>query len=280
MARYVTWSEERITQFENEGRGKGSGPTYVPWVQVSDFSSLGNSRRVFSPMTNRVHHLMSDVEWQLFLLLEYSRDIIDIREQYPIKRLQTQGIAAELGIPHPNYPSTQVPCVMTCDFLVVRLANGTKRLEMYDCKRTDDAEDIRSIEKLEITRAYADGCGIPHHLIFSSMLPKAKVRNLEWIRSANVTPEEHDEYQAYYDQHQERILYDLANHKRMGSLAQYCEQYDSRTGAAPGTGLRVARQLILNHRLVTDLNQPDLCAAPISMFQPHTSGGLRLVSGA
>ncbi len=272
MAQHIKWSENKIMQLEAEGRGKGTGASYLPWVLVSDFSSLGDSRRVFSPLTGRKHHLMSKVEWGLFLLLEFSPDVVDIREQYPLPRNETMAIAAQLGLKHPSDPHTKVPTVMSVDFLVTRTRNGVKTLEAYNCKRTEEAEDQRSMEKLEIQRRYLDGCTIPHHLVFHSMLPATKVKNLEWIRSAMLDPAEVERYPGYFEQHGQRLSADLAGHSRNGSLASYCENYDSRTGAEPGTGLRVIRMLLQKHLVVTDLNQPDLAAAPVSMFKPVRSG--------
>ena len=186
----IVWSENKIARLEAEGRGKGTGAAYTPWILVTDFSSRGNSRRVYSHKTGRIHHLFSDVEWALFLLLEFCSDVIDIREEYPLKRADTLAIAAELQIKHPRYPGTTVPTVMTCDFLVTRLRNHTRVLEAYNCKRAEEAEDLRSLEKLEIQRLNFAGCDVPHNLVLHSMLPKEKIKNLEWIRSAIFTQTE------------------------------------------------------------------------------------------
>lgn len=272
MGRQFKWSENKIAQMEAEGRGKGAGATYLPWVLVSDFSSQGDSRRIFSNKTGRVHHLMSNVEWGLFLLMEFAPDVIDIREQYPLPRNETQAIAAQLSIKHPYYPGTKVPTVMTVDFLITRMLDGKKTLEAYNCKRTEEAEDQRSLEKLEIQRTYFDGCSIPHHLVFHSMLPVTKVKNLEWIRSATLNPDEVEHYPGYFEQHCQRLASDLACRSSQGSLSSYCENYDSRTGAEPGTGLRVIRMLLQKHLVVTDLSQPDLAATPVSMFKPVRPG--------
>jgi hypothetical protein len=168
---------------------------------------------------------------------------------------------------------------MTVDFFVVRQLHGVPRVELYDCKRTDDAEDVRALEKLEIIRRYAEGVGIPHHLVFSSELPQNRVRNLEWIRTADAGQDESEEQVDYFAQHQARLLNNLANFQRTWSLAHYCEHYDSLVGAIPGTGLRVVRQLLLSHQLTTDLNQPDLAASPIAMFKPRGDNRLRLAVG-
>lgn len=278
MGRQVKWSEDKISRMQAEGRGKGTGAQYQPWIEVADFSSRGNSRRVFSHKTNRVHHLFSDVEWHLFLLLEYAPDVIDIREQYPLVREDTIAIAAELGISHPTYPGTTIPEVMTSDFLVTRNTRTGPTLAAFNCKRTDEAEDARSLEKLEIQRSYFNGCDIPHHLVFHSMLPMTKVRNIDWIRSAQLRPDEQEPYSGFYLDHCNRLAFELPRTKHPGSVSEFCEGYDARTGAPPGTGLRAIRMLLSQRKLTTDLNEPDIAAAPVSMLHAERQG-LRIVGG-
>lgn len=274
----LNWSEAKIKEFERAGRGKGTLATYSPWVQVSDFSSLGKSRRVFSSKTGRVHHLLSDVEYQLFLLLEYADHVVDIREQYPLKRDETLSIAAKKQIRHPTYPGTTVATVMTTDFLVTVNRAGQKSLEAYSCKRDDGIKALRDVEKLEIERAYFDQMGVPFHLVLHSALPAARVKNLEWLRGA----EDYDSDVLQDSKMQSlssRMLQDLAQNKRNTPLAEYCANFDIRVGAEPGTGLLVARMLLARRELLTDLSQADLAATPMAMFQlAHLQAQLKVVS--
>lgn len=263
MSKKSPWTEKKIQQRQAAGRGKGTGQTYQPWLEVTDFSSRGNSRRVFSQKTGRIHHLFSDVEWHLFVLLEYTPDVIDIREQYPLDREDTTAIAAQLGIQHPTYPGTTILEVMTSDFLVTRKRGNDIILEAFDCKRTEEAEDARSIEKLEIHRSYFNGCGIAHHLVFHSMLPMTKVRNIEWIRSAQLRQDEFEPYEGYYRDHCERLAFEIARGSQKGTLSEFCEHYDTFTGAIPGTGLRTVRMLLSQGILTTDLGEPNIAGAPL-----------------
>lgn len=178
------WTEEKIARYAKEGRGEGHGAAYKPFIQVSDVSSQGVSRRVFGHKTGRVHHFLSNVEYQFFLMLEWSSEIIDVREQFPLPRDLTTAIASEFRLSHPFYPGTKVPTVMTIDMLATRLVDGEKVFEAYDIKRAEEAENFRSIEKLEITRSACEALGIPHRIIFHSMLPQTKIRNIEWILGA------------------------------------------------------------------------------------------------
>lgn len=265
MAAKIKWSEEKIAQLEKEGRGKGTGANYKPWIQVSDFSSRGFSRRVFSQKTGRVHHLLSEVEWQLFLMLEFSPAVLDIREQYPLKRPETLSVAAELGIRHPTYPGTNIAVVMTCDFLTIMDENGQKVARAFSCKRESDVDGMRDVEKLEIERSVFNRLDVPHHLVFDRSLPKQKTFNLNWCRSATVNDEGTYEYDEAFAEHRQRIINDLSR-KPAGSLSEFCANYDLRTGSEPGTGLRVARALLWRRELLTDLDMADLAGQPTLMF--------------
>lgn len=279
MGRYAKWSEERIAQLEKEGYGKGVGEHYKPWIEVWDFSSIGDSYRISSRLTNRTHHFVSSIERDFFLLAEFSPDVIDIREQFPLPRPDTLSIAATLGVQHPLYENTTIATVMTTDFVITRERNGNRWFEAYDCKPASAASDARSIEKLEIQRRLFDSDGIPHRLVFDTKLPANKCANLYWVHKALLAEGEIEPYPGYFEEHCQRLLHDIQNAKQQLSLTDYCTQYDRRTSANTGTGLRVARMLIKQRKLTTDLNQADLASLPIAMFSAVLPGKLK-VAGA
>lgn len=277
-SRYGKWTEARIAKFQKEGRGKGIGATYRPWIEVHDLSSRGDSRRVFSKLTNRSHHLLSGIEFDFFVLAEFTPDVVDIREQYPLDREITRSIAAELCVAHPRYPDTGVDTVMTCDFLITRQRGSEKTLEAYNCKSASEADNLRSLEKLEIQRRYFKACDVPHFLVFAEKLPSVRVKNIQWIRNGLLAEGETESVPGYLDDHCSRLIRDIGRATTNASLSEYCQRYDERTGAQPGTALRVVRILLWQRSLVTDLNQPSLHATPISMFRAATVG-LRAVGG-
>lgn len=277
MGRYVNWSEKKIAQREMEGYGKGKGSNYKPWIEVWDLSSRGDSIRTFSQLTNRTHHFLSSIERDFFLLAEFTQDVIDIREQWPLPREDTLSIAATLGIKHPTYEHTTIPTVMTTDFVITRERNGKIYFEAYDCKPSSAAGDARSIEKLEIQRRLFDTNGITHRLVFDSMLPATKIKNISWIRDALLAEGEQEPHPDYYEEHCHRLLFDIQRAKQDARLTDYCSQYDARRSASTGTGLRVARMLIKQRKLVTDLNQADLASLPLAMFSAVVPGSPKAV---
>ena len=62
--------DNRAKKWIKEGRGKGSGKDYRPWLTVRDLPSQGRSHRVMGHLTQRTHHFLSDLELATFFLLE------------------------------------------------------------------------------------------------------------------------------------------------------------------------------------------------------------------
>lgn len=282
VGRKYAWTEKRIAEWQTQGCGEGHGQNYKPWLEVTDFSSRGRSRRIWGLKTKRIHHLFSDVEYHIFVASEWSRSVIDIREQYPLDREVTQTIAQELKIRHPHYPGTYVPTVMTVDFLLTVIENGKEGFIAVNGKRDEEAEDANSLEKLEIQRTYFEQLGYPHHLVYHSQLPVQKIKNLEWIRDAQLKEGESEPREGYFAALCFRMSAELDTFTAVEMpLAAYCLSFDERHGLVPGAGLRVARILMQERSLLADLESEDLSQAPIGAFvMTARSGQLRAVGGA
>lgn len=88
-----------------EGKGTGVGKDYKPWIKIQDVASSGRVTRVKGIKTNRQHELLSGIDGNSSYILDFSNEVIDIREQYSLLPIEeTIGIAVELGIKHPNDP--------------------------------------------------------------------------------------------------------------------------------------------------------------------------------
>jgi hypothetical protein len=268
MARGIrNWSEKLIAQRIREGYGEGEGSGYKPWISTADFSSLGRTTRMYSLRYERTIELASDVETRTFLLLEWTASMSQVYEQFPLERDVTLQIAAALGIRHPYYPGTNVPAVMTVDFLGVKGNPQDEHLLAIDCKRSEDAGDENTIHKLQITRAYFAGRDIPHHLVFSSLLPTEMVKNVEWARGGEIKLDEVDPSPGYLREKAALMQHEIKHTNRVGPLNEYCNSFDERHGLRPGLGMRLARLLIWEHKLLCDMNTPRLESAPLSSFK-------------
>lgn len=283
MARPIKWTEKKIRSLESTGHGRGLGKDYIPWLSVADVSSLGRSRRVFSHKTGRTHELLSDVEYRLFLVLEWMPSVVDIREQYPLNREFTQTIAGELGLRHPHYPGTQVPTVMTVDFFVTQEVAGNRSYMALNAKRDEEASDEASLLKLEIQRNFFEANDVPHHAIFHSQIPRQKADNIDWIRSALLKPGEVEPRQGFFSALTARMAADLSGpaYNQATALSKYCMEFDERHGLEQGIGLRVAQMLMHERVLKVDLSSSNLAAEPLSAFvMTAQRGRLRAVGGA
>ncbi len=281
MGSKTVWSENKIARLNAEGHGSGSGAEYRPWLTATMLSSLGRTRQVWSPKTGRVHHLFSDVEYRLFLALEWGRDVVDIREQFPLERDITLEVARTLKLKHPHYPGTHVATVMTVDFLVTRLRHGEKVLEAFDAKRTEEAEDEHSLSKLEIARESLAMSGIKHHLVFHTEIPISTIENIEWVREGFLRPEEVPPSHDYWPSLQRRMLGSWHATKQTLTLQQFCKHFDAMQGCEPGAGLRAARMLIGERVIAAPMAGRPLADAALEEFTLTTAlGELRVIGDA
>lgn len=284
MAR-IKWTEEKIAERAKAGYGLGQLDTYKPWLTVQDLSSQGRSRRVFGHKTQRMHAVFSDIEYRILVACEWSPQVIDIREQYPLDRALTQSIAQTLGIKHPYYPGTHVPTVMTADFLLTcASSDGKQHFIALNAKATEEAEDETSLCKLEIQRSYFEQQSIPHHIIFSTSIPTQKINNYAWIMNARLKPQEVEPSPGYFTHLMMRMKQGLLHQLPDSSLKDYCAEFDGLHGADPGTGLRVAKLLMLDRILLPILDAANLEAMPMTTFvmastlkQHHIAGGFDVI---
>lgn len=261
------WSEDHILKLQRAGRGQGRLASYIPWVWITDFYSQGRTHEAWSRKTGRTHQLLSDGEHQAFLLLQWAHDVVDIREQYPLDRDITREIAKSLGIRHPAYPGTHVPTVMTLDFLVTKVVNGSEAFEAFSVKTSQDLEDVATVEKLEIERSSCEALGIPFRLLVKELLPGHKARTLEWIEDGELKELEAEPWEDFYADHMTRMLQDIPMRRYDGPLSEYCIDYDRRNSLEAGTGLRIARMLLSQRALSIDLNNPTPWQTPMSCVQ-------------
>src|SRR5690606_24585330 len=173
------FDEAKIARFLKEGRGQGEGKSYKPWLMVRDVPSLGRSTRIASWTVGREHHLLSDLETRYFYLLDWTDDVTDIREQYPLPRDVTVEIAERLGIRHPRDLQSKVDIVVTTDFLVSkRTAQGVLTLARA-IKPAAQLDDARVIEKLQIERSYWEDIGVDWGIVTDADLDVTICKNIE-----------------------------------------------------------------------------------------------------
>ncbi|AQT84734.1 Transposon Tn7 transposition protein TnsA [Paenibacillus larvae subsp. larvae] len=82
--------------------------------------------------------------------MEWSEEVIDIREQFPLLPLEkTMFIAEKLGIRHPIDPKTKHPIVMTTDMLLTVRKGEDVSFIAHSIKPVNKLNK-RILEKLQI----------------------------------------------------------------------------------------------------------------------------------
>jgi hypothetical protein len=175
--------ENKIEKYIKMGYGSGEGKDYKPWIEIQDFPSLGRVSRIFGWKANRIHHLLSDLEKNYFYLLEWSDIVFDIREQFPLlERPLAMDIAQRKGIKYPVYKGTDVPYILTTDFMItVRTDSGKFRNIARTVKPSEFLEKKRTIEKFEIERCYWEKKGVDWGIVTEHEINSAIAGNIEWL---------------------------------------------------------------------------------------------------
>ncbi|GEM71363.1 hypothetical protein SAQ01S_11290 [Sphingomonas aquatilis NBRC 16722] len=241
MARRMT--EKRIARMHREGRGRGHGADYKPWLTITDFSSRGRVHRRLSQTSGRVVHLFSDVEEDVFLKFDGRPDVIDIREQYPLCRAETMVIADLLGVRHPADRGVDVP--VTTD-LVIDMFGG--RQVAIAVKPASEVGKRRVMEKLAIEREFWRRRGVEWKLVLDYSVTRAErigaQERAQWakvgmLQSPNAIG---------WDECADVMLIELAD-RANGSLTDACKAAERQNDWVPGTGMSAVRRL-LARRLV------------------------------
>lgn len=171
------WDYQHYLRYLKEGRGQGTGSEYKPWIYIHDFPSRGVSARIPGRTTGRIHHLLSRHEEYYFYILDAAPDVLDIREQFPLRLSETMEIARRLNIKHPW--KGDFPFVMTTDFLITR-PDG---LYARTIKCSGELDNPRIIEKFSIEQAYWNTRGIDWKIVTEKQISRDRALNCQWLYS-------------------------------------------------------------------------------------------------
>ncbi len=249
------WTEDKIARYYAEGRGSGELSNYKPWLTIQNVPSAGRVHRLKGWKTNRIHHLLSDIERDYYYLLDWSDGVIDIREQYPLNREKTVQIAEKKQINHPVDSATRTPIVCTTDFLI-SIRQGNKILhKARTTKPYQKLNDKRVIEKFEIERQYWVDAGVDWGIVTELELPKEICKNIGWIHSS-YHMEEEDIDLAF-------TLYEYTKDKD-ALILDIMKSFDEHYICEAGTALSLLKYLIAHKYIGIDMDKPLDLRVPLS----------------
>jgi hypothetical protein len=246
-------TKERIEKMIHEGRGKGEGQDYKPWLWARD-ASRGRSHRIKGLKTNRTHHFLSDGERNCYSLFEYSPKIKDIREQYPLLPIEaTVTIAESLGIKHPMDRSTGYPVVLTSDFLLTE-TDGTLKARTFKYSKELTKPNVkRLLEKLEIERLYWQIKNTDWALITELELPSTIVKNIKIFLDQGVI-EFLDIGNAEVTNISQWLTAKVLEKEL--PLVNITKECDALFHLLPGTSLKITYHLLATRQWQIDITQP------------------------
>jgi len=256
-------SEATFQRWLKEGRGAGRGSAYKPWLTVRDIPSQGRSHRVFGHKSQRTHHLFSDLELAVFLILEWQSDINEIREQFPLQQETTKELAEKHGIAHPSVKG--VLQYLSSDFLV-----NSSRLDLpkfaLQVKYTNDLAKPRVIEKLELERRYWRRKDVPWFLVTQKEVSPIAIQNIDWLYSAqrDSIPDEALAHRVSFYCHQFEKNPDI-------SIIDLAKSLDANYEMPNGKSLREIRQLLAQRFFTFDIHQEVYKLTPADLALTDTS---------
>lgn len=224
----------------------------MPYLRIQDVPSTGLVTRTKGWKTGREHHLLSKLERMVFFTLEWSRFVVDIREQYPLDIDRTLAIAKDLGVRHPCLPNTNKPIVMTTDFVITSRCG----LQIIDRARSvkplSKLLSARTQEKLAIERIYWEG--IDWGIITE--------QDINFILSTNVERIHKHRDVAFLQpitwaviQRIEPVLTSLVLGKNL-PLRDHTNHCDRLFNLPPGSSLTIAFHLLATRKWRIDMNRP------------------------
>lgn len=256
--RNTGWTEAKIARYIKEGRGQGDLSNYKPWLTTQDVPSRGRVHRLKGWKTERIYHFLSDLEYKYFLILEWSDEVIDIREQFPLDREMTTTIAEKVGIKHPEDPTTKTPIVMTTDFYVtVRKMDKIINLART-IKPSKELNSSNVIAKFEIERLYWEEKNVDWGIVTEEELDKDLVENIKFLHSSKLFPENLDNNLMI------PLLHSLTNQTE--SLAAVLNEFDYNYNLSPGSALSLFKYLLANKKIKTDIKQSIDISLPTSIL--------------
>lgn len=176
---------------------------------------MGRSHKIQGVKIDRIHHLLSDLERAYLLVCEFSEEVVDIREQFPLLPVEsTLAIAKAIGVRYPRYKKTAIPLVMTTDFLLtVKQPNGDFKSVARTIKYQQDLDgkdSVRTLEKLEIERRFWMSQDVDWTIVTEEFFTPDLIKNLGLLRRYAQLP---------------RALMDSSLHSQFIEALEACKAY-------------------------------------------------------
>ena len=247
-----------------DGQGVGEGIDYKPWYEATEYvpktgiytspgernKKLGNNTRKKGITIPRIHHLLSSYEIFLFTVFDLNPNIIDIREQFPLLKLdEVSDIFKYFNI---KQIQSEEPHVLTTDFLI-RLADRTELAVTF---KPTEFLTKRQMLLFQVEKEYWNREGIEWKLCTEKEIPLSKsyIKNINALHDSlkffKNEPIPFDIINAIYS-----FVNECSNNLRNHSLLEVAQIIDEDLSIDTGTSIMVFKVLIAKGIFQLDLNQ-------------------------
>lgn len=240
---------------ENDGRGLGRFENYKPYLTSQDVATTGLGTRILGTKINRLHHMFSNIELDYFYIVDWSEDIIDIREQYPLDLPETLALAKEYNLRHIPLTDPKNPLIMTTDFLLtVRQPIGTIDIART-IKPSKDLDSSRTLEKLEIERLYWKERNINWGIVTELDIDKTLVKNIKWLYPCHSKQDLPESISSEIFSKLEKYILPLVSKKKL-PLRNITRDCDKKFKLKSGTSLIFVRHMIAGRKWTVNMHKP------------------------
>jgi len=209
--------------------------------------------------TGRVHYLVGELAHSYFYLLEWSSQVMDICEQYPLLPIdETLAIAQSLGIKHPVFGRAKRPIVLVTDYLLTVRRDDTTVQHARALASAASLDDTRELELLEIERQYWEARGVDWGIVTEHEISLTFANNADFLHYHML----HD-LSSFLSEDYLKILPALValltrlvqqeTARPLNHLTSLC---DAQLGCAPGTSLTVVYHLLATCQWRIDMQIP------------------------
>ena len=214
-------------------------------LKVTTFSSKGRATRIYSNKTKRIHHLQSDIQLNIFLILEWIDSVEDIVENYElIDLMEHLNNIENLRIDKFFDNKRSETYKMHTNFLIsVRTNDSGLKFVALSTKSKSELERRTVIKKMEIERRYWTDKNVEFYVLTDGEINKTLVKNIRWVRETLIDEAIRDKEELSLS------LYKLLMKNKLETISYVLEKNDYIEELREGTSLFLFRYLIGNKKI-------------------------------
>jgi len=219
-------------------------------LKVTTFSSNGRVSRVYGYKTKKIHHLQSDNQLRVFLILEWSNKVKDIQENIELKDVEATIYNLDnLRLGKFRNKETNELYQLHTNF-IVKIKNNNEEMQVaISVKSISELERKTVIEKIEIERRYWKAKQIKFYIITEKEINKQFVENIKWVREVLV-----NNSIEIKEEIAEKLYYFLQNNVEC-TVINMLDEFDKVENLKFGTALFILRYLIAKKEIEINMKE-------------------------